>query len=270
MLRMTSLRMRLGLDQRPAIGDQAAHQGAVALEQLVGELDHAGVGPAMLAQLQQPQESFLFAARRMLGHQDRGGGLASATRRHGNAPGCGCRRAHGARSPNASSRSICRGVQASKPGYSSTTSSKRISSWSIVVELASAGGTGSWVSMIDSTWLTPAIACCVSSGMPQMISLWFGRGMGAFYTARGQDAARRQHAENEDSPERLRRQAATGALAQPHADHGRRHGGDAGHAVGQSIGAVQGERHASMPVMNRNMMPSACTSSCGSISSDCM
>src|SRR5260221_11349421 len=32
--------MRLGLDQRAAIGEQAAEQRAVALQQLVGELDH--------------------------------------------------------------------------------------------------------------------------------------------------------------------------------------------------------------------------------------
>ncbi len=45
--------VRLGVDQRAAVGDEAAQHGAVALEQLVGEFDHAGVGPAVLAHAEQ-------------------------------------------------------------------------------------------------------------------------------------------------------------------------------------------------------------------------
>ena len=46
-----------------------------------------------------------------------------------------------------------------------------------------AGGRGSWVSMIDSTWLTPTEQCSDSSGMPQIVTLWVGRGMsGRFYS----------------------------------------------------------------------------------------
>src|SRR4029077_16999056 len=67
--------VRLGLDQRAAIGEQAAKQGAVALQQLVGELDHARVRPAVLAALEQAQERRFLLAWRVLAHQDRGGRL---------------------------------------------------------------------------------------------------------------------------------------------------------------------------------------------------
>src|SRR5947208_16177918 len=59
--------MRLGLDERAAIGEQARQQRAVALQQLVGELDHARVRPAVLAQLEQAQERRFLLSRRVLG-----------------------------------------------------------------------------------------------------------------------------------------------------------------------------------------------------------
>ena len=65
--------MRLGLQQGAAVGHEAAQHGAVALQQLVGELDHAGVRPAVLAHAEQLQEGGFLLRRRMLGHQDGGG-----------------------------------------------------------------------------------------------------------------------------------------------------------------------------------------------------
>src|SRR5262249_34692633 len=98
--------------------------------------------------------------------------------------------------------------------------------------------------MMDSTWVTPMATCCGSSGMPQMVIRCEGRGMAAvLQQAAGELQADAEHAENEDAAERLCRQPPPRVLADPYAHHGRRHGGDAGHACGQVIGAVQRERH---------------------------
>ena len=57
------------------VGQKPAQHRAVAFQELVGELDHARVGPAVLAQLEQTQKGSLLAPRRVLAHQDRRGGL---------------------------------------------------------------------------------------------------------------------------------------------------------------------------------------------------
>ena len=62
--------VRLGLQQCPAVGDETAQHGAVALQQPVGEFDHVGIRPAVLAQAQQPEESRFLLAGCMLGHED--------------------------------------------------------------------------------------------------------------------------------------------------------------------------------------------------------
>ncbi len=64
--------VRLLLQEGAAVGQKTAQQGAVALEQRVGELDHTRVGPAVLAHAQKLQESGLFLAGRVLAHQDGG------------------------------------------------------------------------------------------------------------------------------------------------------------------------------------------------------
>src|SRR5712691_11615837 len=116
-------------------------------------------------------------------------------------------------------------MQASKPGYSATISSKRTSSWSTPRKSSSTGGLGSWVSMIDSTWLTPIEQCCDSSGMPQMVILCVGRGI-----ARSLKQAPRhvqpdgEHADQEDPAEGLGRDRLAGLLAEPDAGEGRHDG----------------------------------------------
>jgi len=117
---------------------------AVALQQRVGELDHAGVGH-VLAQLQQFRNAACSWRACCTSGSPRGG---RAERRRGNAPAVAAGRGMHALAEFHTWR--CGGRQASKPGYSSRYRRKRISSVD-PEKSSSAGGRGSWLSMIDSS-----------------------------------------------------------------------------------------------------------------------
>src|SRR5215472_16230916 len=62
-------KMRAPAQQRAAVGDEALAQGTPALEQPVGDIDHAGVGPGLVADVQQSEEGIGFPPWIVLRHQ---------------------------------------------------------------------------------------------------------------------------------------------------------------------------------------------------------
>src|SRR5215471_20357882 len=107
---------------------------------------------------------------------------------------------------------------------------------------SSAGGRGSCVSMMDSTWLTPDAQCCDSSGMPQIVTLCWGRGMARnLQQACRHVQADREHADQEDAPEGLGRYRVAGLLAEPDPGEGRHHSQDGAQEIAEAEGTLDGQ-----------------------------